>query len=826
MKVLFAVNDENISTSIVKKYQKQYKEIISYKNVYYFNAILKELQRNKSYDRVVISEDLEEFTSSSIEQRDKFIFDRLDNISDEAVSTNGADIPIILICSEKRTKREEILVKLFGLGIYNAIIGEDRIPDEVCRLINKPRSKKEAKIYYKIDSENVNYEKENDNAVNEVELQNILTHFKRLGKDEAKYIESFNNVASQYNDGQLKVIISIFPSYVKEILQNSSPEYQRIMNLYVPKEQMNSKESQNRAVSIKKPKMVQKGTSEKLLKVDSNSIMSKPVVVPSTMEKNMYKKVEPKKSIEIDMDELEDEEINNIEMETVAEEKPKRGRGRPRKNPLPQETDVEPKPKRGRGRPRKNPLPEEIEMEEEEISDIEDVNVLPGFEDEISQNTIAENEDYTSTLPGFEDEDLEEDNYNENDYNNFDNDNNSFDNNNSFDLEDETEPDVQNENENEYEDEYEEEYEDEDEYENQSTTYNYENTNNNISQYNNYNNTNNNISQYNNYNNTNNNISKYNNYNNTNNDMRQYENNYDDNKLNSLLVGDKKITAFVGTSKNGTSFIVNNVAQILSNMGINTAILDATYNQNAYYIYTKNDEKLRNIAVNSINNLINGNAEGIKANNNLTVYTTIPNNRNQIDNAYPILETLIKNHSIILIDCDFNTAPEYFDKAQELYLVQSMDVLTIQPLTEFLNELKVKNILSESKIRIILNKLLKIKGVNGKNIIGGMANFNDPEMSFMTELFNKNTVKVAEQIPFDEDVYAKYLESLIECEIKINGYPKEFKNRLNNLAQVIYPLLPNTNKKNKKGVKPVYNQYSSSFSSDMNNTLDNMRKKY
>ena len=155
-----------------------------------------------------------------------------------------------------------------------------------------------------------------------------------------------------------------------------------------------------------------------------------------------------------------------------------------------------------------------------------------------------------------------------------------------------------------------------------------------------------------------------------------------------------------------------------------------------------------------------------------------------------------------------------------------MDVLTIQPLTEFLNDLKVKNILSESKIRIILNKLLKIKGVNGKNIIGGMANFNDPEMSFMTELFNKNTVKVAEQIPFDEDVYAKYLENLIECEIKINGYPKEFRNRLNNLAQVIYPLLPNTNKKNKKGVKPVYNQYSSSFSSGMNNTLDNMRKKY
>ena len=45
MKVLFAVSNEEISESIVKKYQKEYKQIISYKNVYYFNAILKELQK-------------------------------------------------------------------------------------------------------------------------------------------------------------------------------------------------------------------------------------------------------------------------------------------------------------------------------------------------------------------------------------------------------------------------------------------------------------------------------------------------------------------------------------------------------------------------------------------------------------------------------------------------------------------------------------------------------------------------------------------------------------------------------------------------------------
>ena len=112
-----------------------------------------------------------------------------------------------------------------------------------------------------------------------------------------------------------------------------------------------------------------------------------------------------------------------------------------------------------------------------------------------------------------------------------------------------------------------------------------------------------------------------------------------------------------------------------------------------------------------------------------------------------------------------------------------------------------------------------------------MSNYNDPEMSFMTELFDRNTVKVAAQIPFDEDVYAKYLEGLIECEIKLNGYPKEIKARLSNLAQIIYPLLPNnnnnSNKKNKKNMKQGYNNnYSSTFSSGMNDTLNNMRNRY
>ena len=122
-----------------------------------------------------------------------------------------------------------MLVKLFGISIYDALIGADRNVDELCKLINKPRSKKEAKLYYKIDSDDVNYKPENENDVSEVEIQNILSHYKRLGKNADKYVESFNNIASQYNDIQLKVICKFLPLNVRAVLEEKSPKYQQIM---------------------------------------------------------------------------------------------------------------------------------------------------------------------------------------------------------------------------------------------------------------------------------------------------------------------------------------------------------------------------------------------------------------------------------------------------------------------------------------------------------------------------------------------------------------------------------------------------------------------
>ena len=779
MKVLFAVSNEEISESIVKRYQREYKEIISYKNVYYFNAILKELQKDKSYDRIVISEDLEAFTNTQYDQIDKFIFDKLDSISDEASNFNGEDIPIILICSDRREKAEEMLIKLFGIGVYNALIGNDRSADNVCKLLNKPRLKKEAKTYYRIDSDDVSYQSENENDVSEVEIQNILTHYKRLGKDEKKYVESFENIAQQYNDVQLRIICKFLPLNVRAVLEEQSPKYQQIISF-------NSRVSDNlRAQSIKQEK-AKSGTSERLLNIEnSERILSKPVIIPSAVNMNGNRKMariknEPKEEIQNnnekqvkevrkigplfdEKEEIEDilsgvkpqeiksqeikpqeEKVQEVE-EKIAEnieipEQPKRGRGRPRKNPVPEENSNQ--PKRGRGRPRKNPVPENQEK-------IEDM-ILPGFEEttkheenttipEIEERPIRQEEN-ESILPGFEDINVEKhEEYNDDNM---------------------TLPGLEN-------------FEEKEESVNTLPG------------------------------------------------LQDYPNNrtVEDVDISRLLTSDKKVACFIGTTKNGTSFIVNNLAKITSSTGIDTAILDTTKNRNSYYIYTKNEEPLRKVAMNCVKDLVNGVAEGIQVNKNLTVYTSLPDETEGIENAGAILQTLLQKHSLVLIDCDFDTPIEYFNKIQEIYLVQTFDILTIQPLTAFLRELKSKNILDENKLKIVLNKAVKLRGINEKTIIGGMSNYNDPAMSFMTELFDKNIVKYI-TIPFSEEVYTRYMENVINCEISVKGYPKNIMQILNELANIVYPLVSNKS----TYVPPKVER--STFTPSINSTLDQMKKRY
>ncbi len=965
MKVLFAVSNDEISESIVKRYQKEYKEIISYKNVYYFDAILKELQKDKTYDRVVISEDLEAFTSTQYDQIDKFIFEKLDSISDEASNAKGTDIPIILICSDRRTKSEQLLVKLFGIGIYDAIIGNDRSFEEVCRLINRPRLKKEAKNYYKIDSEDVNYQAENENDVSEMEIQNIVAHYKRLGKNEEKYVDSFNNIAAQYNDTQLRIITKFLPLNVRAVLEEKSTKYQQIMSF-------NNKVSDGLRYNAKKEE--NNGPSEILLtQAKKENNITEPIVIPSAVNMNGKKLYKNKnnathannvnsannmytnnanninnmhtsnannmqtenpnniKNIKaenlgnaqtVNSNNINTENVNNMQTNTIQKSKQedvlsqlteieqiikteentmkekqpevvaKRGRGRPRKNPIQSEETV-PTVKRGRGRPRKNPIPEQLQPLE---TTKQEVDVLPGLEqvqeddnifEEIipgigstnkQQNNIEKDfsldvseksdQPYENTikieqlqeeeflpqfdnkqelkqepfLPGFENveepqeepilpgfENVEEPKE-ESFLPGFENVEEpkeepilpGFDN-----VEEPKEepflPGFENVEEPEVEpilpgfenveepkvepilpgfENVEEPkvepilpgFENVEEPQEEPFLPGFENTE---------------------ETNTKPIFEESNNQN-------EYQNTVG---IESLLTPDKKIAAFVGTSKNGTSFIVNNIAEYISSiMGVKTAILDTTQNRNSYYIYTKNEDQLRNIATHSIEKLEQGIVQGINVNKNLTVFTSLPDENDNIIHVDKILETLVKNYSLILIDTDFYTPIEYFKQAQELYLVQSFDILTIQPLTAFLNKLLSKKVLDSQKLRIILNKVVKIREINEKTIIGGMSSYNEPAMTFMNELFDRETIKYI-SIPFDQEVYTKYLRGIIECDINLKGYSKQFMEILKNLTNMVYPL--NTTVNNNSYTPPsIGNRAGDAFSQNMNSTLEQMRRQY
>ena len=1126
MKILFAVSNENVSNKIVDSYQKKYGEAVSYKNVFYFNAIIREIHKDKTYDRIVISEDLEPFSNNNYDVIDKFILERLKEISYE-ISSQDKFIDVVVICTDRRTKAGYVLSKMYEYGIYNALVGTDRRIDNVCSLLYNPRTQQEAKEYYNIESQ---VDTSSVDDVSEQEVQNILIHYKRLGKNEDRYTDSFNNIAAQYTDKQLKIIIKCLPINVRAVLEAECPKYQELVTYAEETEEEKAQKAklqeQRRIEQIENEKKLQQKIEKEKRETERNAQkenqlrekmqsrqpvqtphptasgidlldnkrkeqrMTGNVIIPTNMnirnERKIYTDEElnnmaqqprqqrtvpqqqvaqqqsnsfpeldqidaraeqqpvqqpastlpgtndwdadpfatpannqqsentlpglddfdtvpqqpvqqpastlpglddfdavpqqpvqqptstlpglddfdtvpqqpvqqptstlpglddfdtiPQQPVQQSQDTVQnlnniDANIENsapaqIQMEAVASQpeipqEPKRGRGRPRKNPT-----EPPKPKGKRGRPRKNPLPEDqIEDQKmpaiDEFDNIPQINTpqptesmaqtsdnintandwnqdpfatqtnnqqpastLPGTNDWDADPfaTPTNNQQPASTLPGTNDWDADPFATQTNNQqpastlpgtNDWDADpfatqtNNqqpasTLPGTNDWDADpfatqtNNQQPASTLPGTNDW---------DADPFATQTNNQQPANT---LPGTNDWdadpfatptNNqqpastlpgtndwdadpfaTNNNdgitlsssvvgavASAQPDTNNDFNNaqpvqeekVSSYTPEPEKIESMQKIEENrlYSTGSLNSVLTKDKKIVAFVGASKNGTSFLVNNLACLFSSIGVKTAILDMTQNKNSYYIYTNNDERLRNIAYTSIENLENGIAEGIQVDRNLNVYTAIPNDGKDYSNAESILSTLVQNESLVLIDCDLKTDLSYFANAQEIYIIQSMDILTIQPLTAFLRELKTKGILDQEKLRIVVNKELKVKSLTSKAIIGGMSFYNDPAMSYMTELFNKDKIRAC-SIPFDENVYSKYLEGIVNCQISINGYNKNFMNCLKMLGNMVYPLLSKQTYSSRNSAEA---NYGNNFSTEMNNTLNQMKNKY
>lgn len=222
MKVLFGLTSDDTVKSIVNFYEETYKEKIEYKNVYYFKQAIQELHNN-SYDRVVVLEDLEKYPTNNYAQIDEYIFKNIDAMTDEFDSKN-----IIFVASDRRKQGDQFLTKLFNLGVYSVLIGNNRTKSKVCACINEPKKKKDVKKYYEDSVSKSIYGK---TEVSEVEIQRILAYYRNQGGVADKYVEIFDKICSQYTNEQMRIIIQFLPVEIREYLAVNSDKYKAISNM-------------------------------------------------------------------------------------------------------------------------------------------------------------------------------------------------------------------------------------------------------------------------------------------------------------------------------------------------------------------------------------------------------------------------------------------------------------------------------------------------------------------------------------------------------------------------------------------------------------------
>ncbi len=293
MKILFGISNDDTVRGIIQFYADKYGEKLEYKNVYYFKQFLQELVKGE-YDRAVLLEELEKFPTNNLAQIDDYLFKLIDSITDTFDAKN-----LIYIASDRRRLGDEFLSKLFNLGIYTVLTGQDRTKGKVTAAINKPYLKKDVKKYYdKVVGENVYASEE----VSELEIQRIINYYKNQNGVVDKYSEIFDRIAVQYTDEQLRVIINFLPLDVRNYLKEHNEKYKsllikiepvevQVIKEQVPAHPQEEKQDKKEAttkevkqeiktVEIKKPKeIINEKNDAKIIEIKKEPDIIKQIVV-------------------------------------------------------------------------------------------------------------------------------------------------------------------------------------------------------------------------------------------------------------------------------------------------------------------------------------------------------------------------------------------------------------------------------------------------------------------------------------------------------------------------------------------------------------------
>lgn len=246
----------------------------------------------------------------------------------------------------------------------------------------------------------------------------------------------------------------------------------------------------------------------------------------------------------------------------------------------------------------------------------------------------------------------------------------------------------------------------------------------------------------------------------------------------------KKVVCFVGAPKVGTTFCINAISTSLFKRNIKVGIVDLTRKRDSYTLYTYDSEGKRAIAAESMKYASNGLNEPLVY-GKLSIYTGVPGEDRKQYNPANIVETATNNNSVVLIDCDFSTPVDYYRLAQEIYVIQDMDVLNVNLITIFLRELKSRGI-PLNKVRVIINKHVKC-ALTAKDILDGIATYTSPDLKMYDDLFPASEMTY-HILPFDQENYTKYVEMMYKYSNTFSTFTREFKESLDQIVNTIYPI--------------------------------------
>ena len=742
MKVLFAIGNEQTSKKVAEKYYNKYGEELEYKNVFYFKALLEEVKKDKTYDRIVISEDLEQFYVKSIEAFDRIIFNYIDSITDEI-----EDSEIIFICSDRRTKQNDSFVeRLFNIGVYNMLIGDERTIEPLCDCIKKPLNKKEAKRHLHITSiVSEGSPLASDDTVEEDQIMSILKYYDNMrinGKtSQAEYVKAFDDISEQYNKNQLKVILLCLPADVRNAVYDSN-RYTFLMD----EDEISRREANETAQKKISNKPAKRGGLFGILRDNRNKETQKPMpeVTVDNNQKEMERQQKEQEALARQQAELKAKQEAMAKQEAELKAKAERealARAELQKNTQvttapenrnlventtkPSENDIEidvmnsvsdKNSANEQDELRKKVEQEALAKQQEELKRKAEQEALARQQEELKkkaeQEALAKEQEKNVNVPPV------------------------MSNTNNMKIEqDRFEAERRKlEQEKQALEEEKRRLREQTERLNQNTGMT---------------------------------------------TTTQNEANYDEPRR----IDFKKMVLFVGSNKSGTTFTVNAVAHALAAQKITVGMLDMTRDKSMYYIYNQDDRDLRNIASECMQKLSEGIDSYIPVKRNLKVYTSVSSSDSR--KAYrnrTVIDTVREANNLVIVDADFSTPFEYFEKANEIYIVQDLDIIKIQETTLFLRELKNKSI-DMNKIRIVINKYVKTM-LTPKKLIEGLSYYNDPQMSFIDELLSNKVPYFI--IPFAVENYVKYIEGMLKNELDYKKYTPEFTEDINALANSVF----------------------------------------